>query len=385
MIPAAMFVLLAVQPEQQHTLRPAKAVTATVAPAARDPLKQPFASSSIWNMPIGRHARYVAANLSGTPGNNIWAGMPFIDGEKIILKPAAPLTGLHYNGAAWSGQDRCRPAGGVVLSVPMPRDYVVPNSTQNNSAAFLMPDRRTIVQTQPLTRCRAGAPGTSMAQFDDVDLYGAGITGAHGGSGLSAIGGSIRLGELRPGAASGPRHALKVNVYAKEALFRCAVARQCFRWPAVTADAGAVGSYGSANNNRNSAMKMGALLAIPHWKRIASLRLETAPARQLAWTLQNYGAYVVDDTFAPGFALNAEDGPDGSKCAEFKADWGFDMVQKVNDNSPWRRDMQKLVEALHVVHNNSASSIGGGGRPRQPLAAPVAPQGSRAHGRPVSP
>jgi hypothetical protein len=255
----------------------------------------------------------------------------------------------------------------------MPGDYVVPHSTENNSAAFLMPDRRTIVQTQPLTRCTAGAPGTSMAKFANVDLYGKGVTGAHGGSGLSALGGSIRLGELRPGSATGPRHALKVNVYAKEALFNCASQRQCFRWPAVAADGDAVGNYGSASNNRNTAMKMGALLAIPHTTRLAALKLETAPAKQLAWTLQNYGAYIVDDTAAPGFALNAEDGPDGSKRAEFKADWGFDMAQKVGDNSPWRRDLQRLVEALHVVNNNGPRSIGGGGVPRQPLAAPIAP------------
>jgi hypothetical protein len=378
---APVFVLLAAvgganvaaQPQPQPRRAPAVAPAAAPAVAARDPLRHPFASHSIWNMPIGANARYVPANLSGTPGDNIWAGMPFVDEEKIVLRPSAPLTRLHYNGAAWSGRDRCKPGAGLVVSVPMPGNYIVPDSTENNSAVFLMPDRRTIVQTQPLTRCTAGAPGTSMAKFANVDLYGSGVTGAHGGSGLSALGGSIRLGELRPGSATGPRHALKVNVYAKEALFQCARRRQCFRWPAVAADSDAARTYGSASHNRNAAMKMGALLAIPYSTPIVSLELETAPARQLAWTLQNYGAYVVDDTSAPGFALNAEDGPDGSKRAQFKADWGFDMAQKVADNTAWRRDMQKLVEALHVVNNNGPRSIGGGGAPRQPLAAPLAP------------
>jgi hypothetical protein len=359
----------AAQPKQAPT-----ALNPVPAPGAgRDPLRHPFASTSIWNIPIGTNAQYVPAQLSATPGNSPWAGMPFIDEEKIVLRPAAPLTRLHYNNAAWSGHDRCSPRGGEVVVVPMPRDYVIPNSTENNSAAFLMPDGHTVVQTQPLTRCTAGAAGTSMASFSSVDLYGDGVTGAHGGSGLSALGGSIRLGELRPGASTGPRHVLKVNVYAQEALFRCTRRRQCFRWPAVTADSYAVGSYGTANDNSNRAMKMGALLAIPYATPIASLHLETAPASQLAWTLQNYGAYIVDDTSAPGFALNVEDGPDGSKRAQFKADWGFDMAQKLVDNSPWRRDMQKLVQALHVVNNNSARSIGGGGAPRQPLAAPLAP------------
>jgi hypothetical protein len=341
--------------------------------AARDPMKQPFATNSIWNMPIGTSAQYVAANLSGNPGKNQYAGMPYIDEEKIFMTPTAPITNLNMSNAGWSGKNRCAATGGLVVAVPMPSSYVVPNSTQNNSAAFLLSDKRTIVQTQPLTRCTAGASGTTMAKFTNVDLYGTGITGAHGGSGLSAIGGSIRLGEMRPGTLEGPRHALKVNVYAKEALYKCTSRSACYRWPATTADSYAVGWYGAANGNSNTAMKQGSLLAIPYSKSIDSLNLETIPAKQLAWTLQNYGAYVVDDTYAPGFALNAEGGPNGTKADEFKRDWGFSMSAKVQDNVAWRRDMQKIVQALYVVNNNTSTAIGGGGTPRQPLAAPIAP------------
>jgi hypothetical protein len=354
------------------------AVAVATSPAAsadsgkggRDPLKQPFASNSIWNMPIGSKAVYVPAKLSGNPGKNIWAGMPGIDEERIIMKPAAPMTDVYYSNAAWSGRNRCSATGGKLIQVPMPSNYLVPNNTGNNGASFLMPDGRTIIQAQPLTRCSTGGYATSLVKFAPVDIYGPGITGAHGGSGMSAIGGSIRLGELRPGTTTGPRHALKVNVYAREALFRCASRSSCFRWPAVTADSYAVGFYGSANNNKNAAMKMGALLAIPVSRSLASLNLETAPAKQLAWTLQNYGAYIVDDTYAAGFALNTEEGPDGSVRTQFKGDWGFDMQQKmaVQRSSAWVRDMQKLVQALYVVDNNGPNSIGGGGTPLQPLA-----------------
>lgn len=324
-------------------------------------------------MPIGSGAVYVPANISPNPGGNIWAKMPGVDPEKIILKPTAPLVNINLSNAAWSGSNRCGATGGLLMQVPMPSTYVVPHSTMNSSATFLLPDRRTIVQTQPLARCTAGGSATSMAKFSNVDLYGTGITGAHGGSGLSAIGGSLRLGELRPGSTTGPRHALKINVYAKEVLFKCTTRAACSRWPAVTSDSYAVGHYGTANGNSNSAMKMGALLALPASTSIASLGLETAPAKQLAWTLQNYGAYIVDDTYAPGFDFNAEEGPDGSKRNEFKADWGFDLEQKVQANTPWVRDIQRLAKALHVVNNNSATSIGGGGTPRQALAPAIAP------------
>jgi hypothetical protein len=352
------------------------ALAATDAGAAtRDPLKQPFSSNSIWNMPIGSGAQYVPARMSGTPGvTNIWATMPGVDDEKIIMTPTAPLTKVYYNSAGWGSASRCTTTSSTVMAtVPMPSNYVIPHSHANNSAAILMADKRTILQTQPLTRCTAGAPANTMTRPTTIDLYGTGITGSHGGSGLSAIGGSIRMGELRPGTLEGPRHALKVAVYAKEVLYRCTTRAACSRWPATTSDSYAVGWYGAANNNQNTAVKMGALLALPPSLSIASLNLETTPAKQLAWTLQNYGAYITDDTYAPGFMLDAEWGPAGSKMAEFKADWGFNMVQRLVDNTPWRRDMQKIVQALAVVNNNSPTSIGGGGTPRQPLAAPIAP------------
>jgi hypothetical protein len=346
-------------------------VTAAATTAARDPLKQPFASNSIWNMPIGSGAQFVAANLSGNPGKNIWAAMPGIDGEHIIMTPTAPMTKLNYSNAGWSGKNRCTATGALQVTVPMPSSYVIPNSRVNSAGVFLMSDKRTIVQTQPVARCTAGAAGTTMAKFANVDLYGTGIPGAHGGSGLSSIGGSIRVGELRPGSTTGPRHALKVNVYAKEALYKCTSRASCFRWPASHADSYAVGWYGAATGNKNTAMKMGALLAIPPSKSIASLNLETAPGKQLAWTLQNYGAYIVDDAYAPGFDISVEDGPGGSVQKQFKADYGYEMLQRVSQNTAWVRDIQKLAKALYVVNNNTANSIGGGGTPRQPLAPKI--------------
>jgi hypothetical protein len=121
-------------------------------------------------------------------------------------------------------------------------------------------------------------------------------------------------------------------------------------------------------------MKMGALLAIPASTLVTTLGLETEPARQLAWTLQNYGAYIVDDTYAAGFFLNAEVGPAGSVITQFKSDYGFAMEQKVQGNTPWMRDMQRLSKALFVVNNNSSTNIGGGGIPRQPLAPEIYPR-----------
>ena len=56
----------------------------------------------------------------------------------LSMTPPAPLTNLNMSSAGWSGANRCNATGGLVMQVPMPSSYVVPNSTQNNSAAILL-------------------------------------------------------------------------------------------------------------------------------------------------------------------------------------------------------------------------------------------------------
>ena len=114
-------------------------------------------------------------------------------------------------------------------------------------------------------------------------------------------------------------------------------------------------------------MRMGALLAIPPSVNIANMGLTTVPGRQIAWTLQNYGAYVVDDTYGPSFALNAENGPGGNTRTQFRSDYGQDFEVYASSPNAWSRDIQRIRQALQVVDNNGPSSVGGGGTPRQPL------------------
>jgi hypothetical protein len=341
----------------------------------RDPLKQPFASNSIWNRPIGTDAQYVPAGLVANPGVDESTPMPQIDNEQIVLRADAPLLDIKYNGVAWTGGDRCPATGATLATVPVPDNFVVPNSKGNNAASFLMRDGRTVLQSQPFTRCVAG-PGTvatSLLTFPPVDLYGPGITGAHGGSNLSSLGGSIRLGELRPNTdpsdMSGPRHTLKLNVDSRQALHSCATQAECYVWPASKADSGASGpngDYGKNNPNAPLEMRMGALLAIPNSVSIASLGLESVPGKQLAWTLQNYGAYIADSTGGAAYAFSAEAGADGDKKVEFQNDWGTPMQQRINDHTAWSRDVARIIVALQVVTNNTkANGPSGGGRPLQ--------------------
>lgn len=346
----------------------------------RNPYVQPFAASSPWNTPIGSGATYVAANMAIpvdplSSVNTTWAPFPMVDPEIIGLTPTAPACAVNYNGVAWSGGDRCVAQGGVLQTINVPNGFLVGNSSENGSCAFLKADRRTIQQNQPFTRCVAGASATALVAFPDEDFYGAGIGGSHGGSYLSALGGAIRLGELRPGQ-SGPAHAIKCAVWEAQFLYHGATLAQCYRWPATTADS-AWQNYGSgsnAANNSNPDMVMGALLAIPANVKINTLGLETEPARQLAWTLQNYGAYIDDSGGGPSFSWNLEDGVAGSKAVEFSNDYGFDFLARANSGTPWMRDHVRLMAALRCVSNNSVSNVGGGGTPLQPLAAPFSPE-----------
>jgi hypothetical protein len=337
--------------------------------SSRDPLVQPFATTSIWNMPVGSAAVYVPAGIKPATGTSLEA-----DDDVIVLTPTAPSTDIYVNTADWDPtKSRCPVEGALLFAAPMPSDFVVPDpmqQTPNSGLAVLLEDHRTIKQTQPFARCTAAEAGTSHYDFADEDLYGAGIGGAHGGSGLSAIGGTLRLGELRPNGAP-PRHALKFELYAADNYYNDGQQADCSRWPASGCD-----GYFNASGNAlkyggtNPALRPGSLLALSTSVSIPSLGLKTMPAQLIAWTLQNYGAYLVDDTAWSAYAVCVENGAAGSFEAQFQADWGF-SIDTDGTTDAFAQDMQTLISALSVVNNNTASSVGGGGTPLQALALPL--------------
>jgi hypothetical protein len=329
--------------------------------AQRDPRLWPFASDSIWNMPIGSEAKYVPAGISAATNR----GMT-VDEDIIILTPDAPITPVYENHADWNrGADRCRIDGPKIADVPIPKDFVtVPwrGVTPNQAAAVLLPDGRTLHQSQPFTRCEAGTNALTHYVSKDVDLYSDGIEGAHGGSMLSSIGGTIRLGELVPGGVI--RHALKINLFCAKNITRNDDSTPGYRWPCRVDYACADGRCGGTNR----ALEMGALLALKPDFDFASL--ETEPARILARAFTDYGAYVVDDTAWDVYALETEWGSAGRVLDEFKKVWGFDFEEE-DLNTPWSKDMRTIFTNLCVIDNNAPGRVGGGGTPRRPPAPPL--------------
>src|SRR6185503_8940111 len=78
-----------------------------------------------------------------------------------------------------------------------------------------------------------------------------------------------------------------------------------YRWPALRADAYADStSYGGSVPG----LKMGSLLAVRPSVTEQSLALQTPAGRKLFHAFQDYGAYVVDDTYWDAHAIEVEYG-----------------------------------------------------------------------------
>jgi hypothetical protein len=342
-------------------------------PTTREVRLWPFSSTSIWNTPIGSKAEYVPSGLQADP---YWGS--FAQEIVVVMTPDAPLTNVFENLKDWSDPSvgaRCLKEGvgtaepKLITRLPMPSDWTYPHEGRlpDGVAAIMLPDKRTMYQTQPFHRCVAGSYATSHYEYDKVDIYGDGRLGAHGGSGLSSLGGTIRKGELVPKGAI--RHAMKVSVNNKLYLAYNNDGSGGYRWPARKSDGGASTNY----QGKVPALEMGALLALrPDFD---VLQLRTEPARIIATAFKNYGAYVVDETGGLMVILNLERGPAGRVKDEFKSEWGyeFDQAKSRPNGNAFGEDMAKLWPALQVVNNNTVGSIGGGGTPVVDLAPEVKP------------
>src|SRR2546426_8165779 len=67
-----------------------------LASGARDPYTWPFSRDSIWNLPIGAGAQYVAANITRATARAM-----FPDPDVLVLKPNSPITPVWFNKDGW--------------------------------------------------------------------------------------------------------------------------------------------------------------------------------------------------------------------------------------------------------------------------------------------
>ena len=255
---------------KQHTVRQTQ---------CRDRFVWPFSEHSIWNVPLGSNASFRPANIynlsyevgcalrngsaaslrsvcsgwnstwtSGTclsagccyipispdPHSIPWCfrpgGLPpqwgFHNDDDLIVSASANDPSIPWiNQGNWNPGNHCEITGPQATVVPLPSNFTTECGGGNNAMALLMPDNCTLVQMQPAFRFDSDSPLLALYHEGgpvpfpwNISITGDGATGAHGGSGLSSMGGTIRAGELRPGAPP-LMHALKLELFAHDYYF----------------------------------------------------------------------------------------------------------------------------------------------------------------------
>jgi hypothetical protein len=327
-------------------------------PGTRDPWQWPFSANSIWNMPIGENATYEPANLKAAA--NVGADIQII----LSLKKSDPARKA-YGSSTW-GPGRCNAVNDLNFSLNIPDNWIVPDAgkspyglTPNSNFAFRLPDSDMVFEGSKVSRCEAAGP----VYFPDWMIYpnnrkqqnikGEGLSGGgQGASGMSALGGTIRLGEFTSDQPI--RHSIKINPFAAK---YCYYSKEIpgYKWPAISADSYAKDQYKGSNPK----IVMGTLFAILPGVTEESLNLTTIPGKKLFFAMQNYGVYFTEDAAWDTWDIIVERDAE----LEFVQAFGFSM-----SSQKWKTELNKLMQSLHIVTNNNPGNIGGGGIPLQPYA-----------------
>jgi hypothetical protein len=342
----------------------------------RNPYYWPGDPKNPFNYPIGTGAVYVNAKLPAR--TQAACGQELI---AINMDTSQPSVNVYQN----AGQHDCNrcvmhaaspgcPASPGIFSptinIPYNQSLIIPSSNLNYPGAFTDSSNNRW-EAGNFAHCTNGGIVTAGHMSNFGTITDASATGASGGSKLSTLYGTIRYGEFTNGTnGTGDgyiRHVLRFNLNGKTDL---SSAGSGFRWPATGADGGY--SQPSSPNYYGGSVPQsvqGSLYAIPQSINLNSLGLATVPGKRMAWTFQNYGGYVCNDSVAPVWPICIETSAVGNVTDEFFALFGFKFQEKPNANL-WAIDMAIIFANLYVVDNNSATNIGGGGTPLQPFAPP---------------
>ncbi|MFQ5461912.1 MAG: hypothetical protein ACE5E5_04705 [Phycisphaerae bacterium] len=258
-----------------------------------DPFPRPFASDSIWNRAIPPNAEFadISDALFGDPAQIIT-----LLGVDVVVAcysdPNEPLVQIQRS-LGWSYPERACSSGEVLYSRHLAADACTGVSwIPTGNALFNIIDPITGLADENVAawRCPRGPLLAFLGdnpEAHNIDIVnGDGLIGEGRGSGLVALGGALRQGELNNGIP----HALAVNMNARR--FSQDLH---FIWPASQADGFAddpVQGYHGPNRHYT----MGTLLAIPPDVDLALLTWNTPQGFNMAVAAQTYGMYVVDDS-----------------------------------------------------------------------------------------
>jgi len=334
---------------------------------ARDADSWPFTYDSVWNIPIASTATYAAAGITSNDLTETLATSDYDSTNPSF--PVVPLSNANTTAGTptneYGNPQNIEPVN--VYSDPgTTAGDLVPGGEWNTCSAWLGTDGKTVYQGQTTEINADGDPifgGTAINRWGTVQIEGEGVTGCHGGSGLSGLGGTLTLADL---SQSGPiTHALKV---ALDGVLNYSDANGGFRWPAVNADLGYnVPGNGNYYGGTNPNVQEGSLLALP--PSISPSSFSNPIVQKIATAMQDYGAYIVDTT-ATGTYDNS------SVITNYNA--AQPLVNDVctsgcSNTSAFPSQLNTLLTELEVVTNNTSSTPGGGaiGASR---CAPYAPE-----------
>ena len=200
--------------------------------------------------------------------------------------------------------------------------------------------------------------------------------------GLSAIGGTIRLGELAPHGVI--QHALKFEFFGASWYYGARQlqpatkenkGRTQYYWPATGSDDDSVPRNGKppGYNGSYPSLAPGALLALP--PHIASgIKVHHPVATKVRDALTHYGAYLVDSSsgYANKVSICMAQGVDAELQNHYNISMAFPHgVASTGQGAELYREMVLLMRNLHTVTNNLPESVGGGGPVLVPRAPPI--------------
>lgn len=350
---------------------------------SRDPFVQPFQTESIWNMPIHKEAwkegNHEAARIGEIGPPSRFKG----EGVQIFIEdPGDPRR--EYHRVTW--KRRCTDHHHYRSNyVHFPDHYTwngEKNGQKNSAFVLIKPDRKTIWDGTLFTRCEEGGwvGGPWFAPDRPYSLYGSGagrVLGSaeersdiwgHGASKMSALGGTIRKGELTSPEDEPIRHALKFTIEAKRYLASCELfGGKPFVWPAQGADRYAC-EKGSENHYQgsNKEFVMGSLLALPPDLTKEQLGIATLAGRKIFDALQTYGGYVVEDAAWDNWQFFVEE-------RAISTDWPSGNHSPITSGR-FFEELRAMVSQLHIITLNSPENIAGGPTSdHDNRMAPVAP------------
>ena len=417
----------------------------------RDKTKHPFTSNSLWNTSIGDGAEWGECFIRVIPDDKY---LTVIGGQKYLWIAEAgtyanyyaletfsaggvtpqmdytqPSTPVAYNPNGVNTQaNRCAAYSGTLFNVPWnPNDWME-SSASDAHAVFVLNAQGDTYEVSYAFRCRSegGVIVSGNTSPSIGNIYGDGnYYGTHGASNKTSLGGCLRAGEMIPlsmGGRGAAMHALAIDLplmwahrldhidaggysYQEERVWPCdplpngvfageaSLYGICF--PGIQTDPNILLPDGESVLNKT---RTGALIAIHPSVDIDNMGLETIPGKLFAWTMQNYGGYILDHIGGNAVMFYAEEFPEDTSGARsfavaYSNAYGGpcrDRIDWARDNVPWYagpggsigRDMDRIFRACKVVLNNApvgvstlasgriGNGVGGGGNKRQ-LPAPA--------------